>query len=116
MIAFGGVNYFIDLKALNKFITISEVGKPYKETELKETYEDGKLIKTEKFERSSPQAKEIDDVKYEMVRTFIEYLMDYEYEADDSLGAERALNKTDFAFRMVFNTLMAEKILIEVEE
>ena len=45
--------------------------------------------------------------KYDILRTAIEIIMNgTEVDTDDTLGAERALSKQDFTFKISFNTLL----------
>jgi len=41
--------------------------------------------------------------------------MDYNEELDTSLGADRALDKIPLSVKLAFNTLIKEKILVEVD-
>lgn len=115
MLEFGDTVYYIDLKAFDAAITIHH-GKNeiVTDSEVKIT-EDGKgnVINIEKFERKTIQSKEIDAAKYDMLKTFIEYIIDTTEEIDDSLGAERALETTSLPYKIVFNTLFREGIIKE---
>lgn len=119
MIAFGGKMYYVDFDTLDVFITTQEGGKDKtsKEVEIKEIIENGVVIRTEKYQRITPQSKEIDAAKYDIVKTFIEYLIDFDggEDEDDSLGFERAMNQTPLGYRIVFNTLLNQGIIKEAE-
>ncbi len=119
MIEFGGIIYFIDLKQLDKAITPDPKWETKKITEIEVktvTDSEGKVVGTEKLEKTFNKGKEIDAVKYEVLRQCIEVLIDYDAETDESLGAERALGSTPLSYKLAFNTLIKEGILIEVEE
>ncbi len=116
MLEFGDVVYFIDLKAFDTAITINKGGEgvTVKENEVKVTYDkDGEIITRETFERVLPQGKELDPAKYDLLKTFVEYIIDYSEETDDALGADRALDQTPLGYKIVFNTLMKEGIIKE---
>lgn len=118
MLEFGEKIYYIDLKALNKSITIQEASKTEFtiDKERKEFLNaEGKLVSAETYERKSQQIKEIDTAKYDILKTFIEYLMDYEETGDDALGADRALDQTPLGYKIIFNTLYKEGIIKEKE-
>jgi hypothetical protein len=116
MLEFGDSIYYIDLKAFDKAITIVDntKGKANFDKEIKQTMdENGKIIMTEMYEKILPQNKEIDAAKYDLLKTFVEYVIDYSDESDDTLGADRALSQTPLGFKIVFNTLLNEGILKE---
>lgn len=118
MLEFGDSVFYIDLKAFDKAITLIDNGKnPVpSETEKKTTMnENGQTILTEFFERAALQGKEIDAVKYDLLKTFIEYIIDYNDETDDTLGADRALASMPLGYKIVFNTLLKENILKQKE-
>lgn len=120
MIEFGGVIYYFDMDALDKAL----VPKGYKltdtiKTTLTKTYFDneGKETGKEESVELAPRAKEIDGPKYEIFRTMIEILLDFQSddEEDFSLGAERALSKKPLSYQLAFNTLYNYGILKEKE-
>jgi hypothetical protein len=116
MLEFGDSIYYIDLKAFDNVLTINKGsdGKTTRDQEMKIVYDGGgNIVSTETYERISPQHKEIDAAKYDLLKTFIEYIIDYEDESDDTLGAERALNSTPLGYKIVFNTLYKEGIIKE---
>jgi hypothetical protein len=118
MIEFGGTFYYIDLNALDK--ALAPIGiKPNDvvKTNEKKIIKDGEnnIISIEEYESSSLRGKEIDAAKFEVVRTMIEVILDYEDESDSSLGAERALDKTPLSYKLAFNTLYNYGILKEKE-
>lgn len=115
MLEFGDSIYYIDLKAFDKAITVT-IGKNETTTDTEEKTtldENGKITLVEKYARTTPKTKEIDAVKYELLKTFIEYIIDFDDVSDDTLGAERALNQTPFSYKLAFNTLYNEGIIKE---
>lgn len=118
MIEFGGVNYYIDIDALDKAITPKGVSPTDKIslTEFKEVRDlKGKLVGSETVETTSLRGKEIDGPKYDVIRMMIETMIDYDDESDTSLGADRALEKTPLSYKIAFNTLYNYGILKEKE-
>jgi len=118
MLEFGDSVFYIDLKAFDKAITITDglKGEVSVDTEEKTTLgEDGKIALTERYLRTTPRTKEIDATKYDLLKTFIEYIIDYEDESDDTLGADRALSQSPLGYKIVFNTLIKENILKQKE-
>jgi hypothetical protein len=118
MIEFGGILYYIDVNALDKAITPTNV-KPTDKITMTETKVvkngEGVIIGTEEVQTSSLRGKEIDGAKYDIIRMMLETLIDYDEETDDSLGADRALEKTPLAYKLAFNTLYNYGILKEKE-
>jgi len=119
MIEFGGNIYYIDVEALEN--TIKPIGakgsKKIIEKETK-TYadENGKVLSIEITEVERERPREIDATKYDILRVMIEILMDATEDTDDdSLGAERALDKTSLGYKIAFNTLYNYGILKEKE-
>lgn len=119
MLEFGGNIYYIDLNAIDKSIVIENNDECLFEEETKTTLdENGKVVLTEVFKKKINKAKQIDSIKYDLLKDFIDYIIEYENEAleDDSLGSDRALGKAGLQFKIVFNTLLNEKIIKEIEE
>ena len=115
MIEFGDSAFYIDLKALDKAITTqTPKSNVIVDKETKQVF-DGEmnLLTTETFERIGQQNKEVDAVKYDMLKDFIQFIMDDEGVEDDALGAERALQQANFSYKLVFNTLLHEGIIKE---
>jgi hypothetical protein len=121
MLEFGNDIYYIDLDAFDKNITIqnttglTNINLP--EKEVKTTLnEKGEILLKETYERSIQSGKEIDMAKYDLLKTFIEYIIDYPELEDDVLGSDRILDKATFGFKIVFNTLLNQKILVKTEQ
>ena len=119
MIEFGGSIYYIDFDAIEKIIKPAGIDPTDKLIEREEkAYVDaeGKILSSEITEVSRERGREIDGAKYEMVRYMVDVLMDGTEETDDdSLGADRALQKTSLAYKIAFNTLYHYGILKEQE-
>lgn len=121
MLEFDGVEYYIDLDALDKLITIKSglKGDVYTEKEIKKgtfTSSDGSSTGStmvEEFERQSPQSKEIDATKYDLIKYFLEVIIDFDGIEDDTLGADRELDKAPLGYKIVFNTLLKQGIIKE---
>lgn len=112
MISFGGEEYYINLENLDSAIS---VGDPKETVLFKETKvvkdADNKIIGVEETESESELGKQIDASKHDVLRAMIEVVMDYSEELDDTLGVERALDKTPLSFRVAFNTLYEYGVL-----
>ncbi len=118
MIEFGGVVYYIDIDALQKVVTPKGVKATDKVTTRDSkivTNEEGKIVGTEVIESERERGVDIEVVKYDTIRLLLETVIDYNEEIDDSMGAERALEKTDVAFKLAFNTLYNYGIIKEKE-
>jgi hypothetical protein len=117
MLEFGNSVYMIDIAAFDKAVTIGtrdDKKKPIVDVEKKTTVDgQGNITLIEVFEKTYGKNKEIDAVKYDLLKTFIEYLMDYDEPADDTLGIERALAKAPLGYKIIFNTLLHEGVLKE---
>lgn len=115
MLEFGDTFYYIDLKAFDKAIAITH-NKDETNTDIEEKItlnEKGEPILTEKFLKTTPKIKEIDAIKYDLLKNFLDYIIDYEEISDDTYGADGALDKTSFSFKLAFNTLYNENIIKE---
>jgi len=115
MIEFGGTLYFIDLDALEKVISMELLESKLVETQTKTTLDEkGKIVSVEINEHSSERVKEISPAKYDIIRTMLDVVLDItEDDIDDTLGAERGLEKTSLSFKIAFNTLIEYGVLKE---
>lgn len=115
MVEFGGILYFIDLDALDKVISMELLESKLVETHSKTMLdENGKIVSVEINEHSSERVKEISPAKYDIIRTMLDVVLDItEDEIDDTLGAERGLEKTSLSFKIAFNTLIEYGVLKE---
>lgn len=118
MIEYGGVVFYIDLKALDKFITIT---KPNEKSETKEVRvvkdKHGNVDSVEEYTHISEKGIEINGANFDIIRTMIEILLDTHDNDDDdtTLGADRALSKKPLSYQLCFNTLLNYGILKEKE-
>lgn len=117
MLEFGDLTYYFDLDAIEKAITIVQANgdDTVTDSEQKTTFHEGDdPVMIEVFEKTYKQGKEINATKYDLLKTFIEYIIDSEEGADTTLGAERALRDTSLGYKIVFNTLLKENIIKEL--
>jgi hypothetical protein len=117
MIEYGGVIYYIDLKALDKFITLT---KPNDKLETKEIRivkdANGHVQSIEEYTHIGEKQTEINITSYEVIRTMIDTLLDWSDTDDDTtLGADRALSQKPLSYQICFNTLTNYGILKEKE-
>ena len=112
MIEFGGEKYYIDLNTLEKAIIIPKKNEKLITKVTKTIYNgSGQISQMEVVESESPNTDEIDTVKFDLIRTCLDVLMDNTEELDTALGSEHALEKTDLNYQIAFNTLLKYKIL-----
>jgi hypothetical protein len=112
MIEFGSEKYYIDFNAVERVITIPKKGEKVFSKVTKTTYNnDGKISQMEVVETESPNSDDIDTIKFDLIRTCIDVLMDNTEELDSALGSAHALEKTDLNYQIAFNTLLKNKIL-----
>lgn len=116
MIEFGGNTYYIDIDVLNDTITPKTDGSKQSSTHTK-TYLDGlgTIISVEVDESSHERVTEVSAAKYDIIRTMLDVVLDITDadEVDDTMGAERGLEKTTISFKIAFNTLYHYGILKE---
>lgn len=113
MLEFGDSAYYIDLKVVEKLTELSKI-EPAVDVELRETFDDkGERVGFEKITRTTSQLRDIDTVKYDLIKTFIEIIVDEDDLNDDTLGSERAFKQTTLGYKVVFNTLLHNGIIKE---
>lgn len=119
MLEFGNSIYYIDIEAFDRAITVTTILDglpPIVDTETKTTInEGGQIVQVEKLEKTYGKIKEIDAVKYDLLKSFVEYLMDYDDITDDTLGLDRAFKKAPLGYKVIFNTLLNQGILKEID-
>lgn len=117
MIEFGGTIYRLDLNRLSDAISLSSrLEKTVVETVVKEYLdENGKITGSEVLKTTRDRELTIDSTKYDMLRMMIEIITDDTEDTDDTLGVDRALEKTSLGYKIAFNTLHNYGILKEVE-
>ena len=119
MIAFGGTVYMLDMEKLTKAVSNDDITLSPETTDtVTKVYLDGSGVETasEVLSTVRERGREIDSIKYDLIRTLIEVLLDGNEEADESLGVDRALDSAPLSFKLAFNTLTHYGILKEIEE
>jgi hypothetical protein len=107
--------YYIDFEVLDNFLIIKkgENGATLNETTTLTFDKDSELLGKEVITNSN-EVKEINGVKFEIIRNFIEDLgLSSELESDeyDSTLGSRNLEKMSIKFKLEFNTLIYYNIL-----
>ena len=118
MLDYGSTLYYSDITAFEKAVTSNGYKSKDKITTTETTTlsdADGKIINVEQTTITTDRPREIDGSKFELLRTMLEVLIDLEDDGDTTLGAERALAKTSFSYKLAFNTLYNYGILKEKE-
>jgi len=96
------MDYYIDLNAVSKFVTVDPKGAKLVETEVIVSEKGEKTVIKKEF----PKQMEIDTTKYNMVNTLLEvFLSQDSSELDFTMGIDRALKDASMGFRVAFNTL-----------
>jgi len=114
---FGGTTYYIDLDAFDELLTIDGSLSPKTVIDTVETKSfdaKGKLLSSEISTTTSSKNKEINIATYETLRMFLEIVLTYQDESDDTLGADRALLATPLSIKISFNTLLKHGIIKEL--
>ena len=116
MLEIGGVEYTIDLDALDALITSKpHDNKMVVEKEFKQILDEkGELIGSEAYTKEYERLREIDMAKYETIRVLFEVILSTNEEVDDDLGVERGLGKLPLPFKLSFNTLINYGIIKEI--
>lgn len=113
LLTVGGQNYFIDFANIEKVLSSGNSG-GFKggmitETEINETYEEGKEMPSTKvvITRTFHKSKEVDGFRYETIRNMIDILLTTE-DVEDLKGG---LGSQPISFKIAFNTLIEYGIL-----
>jgi hypothetical protein len=114
MIELFGGSYIIDLDNLQDYV--------YTKTDMVSTEnkveqyvnQDGDVTNQTITKTDVPVNKEFNTPKYEMVREFIMFIMDYSETIDETMGVKRGLMATSPGFKLAFNTLRQYNILKEI--
>jgi|TARA_R110000851_G_scaffold848_3_gene2882 hypothetical protein len=124
MIELFGEVYYIDFAELDKILLLDKdakgsvkkdgVSKIITKDIVEVKNEHGILLSTETTTREHIKHKEIDGVRFEIIRNFISDIGDESFEEDPKLG-EHGLDKTSIRFKLAFNTLLAYDILKKLE-
>jgi hypothetical protein len=116
MLEFGGTIYYLDLSAFDK--TVEPFGNKPTDTlitnETKVTKDaNGLITGIEELTHSHARGKELDPARFDIIKTMIDVVLDFEDDGDSSLGVDRALESAPLSFKLAFNTLYNYGILKE---
>ena len=117
MISFGGEIYRIDADAFSKATTQEKSSEKVKEQVVKQYFDqDNKLTNSEVLETSIERGVELNQPKYDILRTMLDVILDepQDDDVDDALGSDRVLEKKPLSYRIAFNTLLHYGILIQI--
>lgn len=114
---FGGY-YYIDFDELDKFLSLSQNPDSKEKNDITKTvvFEkiDGTLTKEVETTQEHLSHKEINGVKFELIRNFINDIGDEPDEGDEMLGFKQS-NKASIRFKLAFNTLTLYNILKKLD-
>jgi len=108
-----GQMYYVDFKELNKFLMSDEsfLSGTTEEIENTEIFnEEGNILTTSKVVTTKEKPREINVVRYDIIRGFIDDIGAQDDEEDSALGANN-LTKMSVRFKIAFNTLDYYNIL-----
>ena len=116
MIELFGELYYIDFSELDKFLVLDKKGngKIKTKTVVETANEDGNVTTTKTTTQEHIAHKEIDGVRFELVRNFIADIGDEGHEEDTKLS-DSSLEKTSVRFKLAFNTLLAYGLLKKMD-
>lgn len=120
MVCYGDKKYSIDIKKILDFVNYSNAH-PIKESEIIDTYQNeeedegttnenntlgvsSKIIR----ETTSFGVAQIDNIRYDLVKTFIQQILEFGYEEREDIAFP------PFGFKIAFNTLIKEGFLKEI--
>ena len=115
MIEIFGEYYYIDFDALDKF---TKSAKELKYSTTREVYDaDTKNMRIEEITNTTESSdSEINPVRYEIARNFIDDLLSGTNSEDyDDKLASKNLDKTEIRFKLAYNTLSYYKILRKLD-
>jgi hypothetical protein len=122
MLKIFGQLYYIDFEVLDDFLKIDGSDYPNGIQETKKTIEvfneTGQLVSQETITEDNIKHKEINGVKFELIRNFIEDLVssaDVGADDYDSALGSRNLKNMSLRFKLAFNTLLFYNILRTVD-
>lgn len=114
MIEVGGNIFYVDLDALDSFLTNDDslLAKEVVETDLKEFKdESGAVINSELTTRRYQKGKEVDGARFEMINFMLQIVMSDTESNDYTLGFERAMSDKPLSYTIALNTLMKVGVL-----
>jgi len=111
LLSFAGKTFLLDINAMSKYCELPEERTIVVTTESSNKNLDQKYITTK-------DKSVFDPIKYEMVKNMIDIILDPAESADEDedLGADHLLAGKSLDFKIAFNTLVNNKILIEVND
>jgi len=116
MIKIFGDLYYIDFEKLDVFVADGQKENVFKTVDKEYNY-DNELVKTKIIETAEPTTKEVNVVRYEIIRNFIDDISmagGTSDEHDEMLGSNNLI-KTDVKFKLAYNTLIFYKILKKID-
>jgi hypothetical protein len=116
MIKIFGDLYYIDFEKLDAFVADGQKDNVFKTVDKEYNY-DNELVKTKMIETAEPTTKEVNVVRYEIIRNFIDDISmagGTSDEHDEMLGSNNLI-KTDVKFKLAYNTLIFYKILKKID-
>jgi hypothetical protein len=120
MIEFAGIAYKLDLNAFSKAIEVE--GQKHTDILSEKVFKEhlnelNGLQTTEITTNETLRGVTIDSTKYELLRFLIDMIIDEELHdsPDESLGIDRFMSKKSFGYRLAFNTLLDNKIIVGEE-
>jgi len=119
MIDLGGINYYIDFEALDNLISTDKSleAQEVTEVETEESLDDsGKITSSKVTTRTYPKSKEIDGARYDCMGMMLQIIMNTDIEIDDTLGVERGFASMPLNWKIAFNTLKINGVLVAEEE
>jgi len=116
MIELFGEFYYIDFDEIDAFLILGDdKQEKLKTTQKVEVFNaNDKLISSEITHNEDIKHKEINGVRFDLIRGFIADLGDEKEEGDSALGANN-LKETGIGFKIAFNTLLAYDILKKMD-
>jgi hypothetical protein len=117
MLDFGGTIYYLDIERFNKLISLKHPkGDEIIESVTKELKnENDEILTTETITTKRERDIYIHQTTYELFREMIDIILNDNEEIDEGLGLDRALDKMTIPYKIAFNTLIKNGILVEVQ-
>jgi len=119
MIDLGGINYYIDFEALDALISTDKSLEAQQVTEVEKkeyTDENGKVMSADITTKTYPKSKEIDGARYDCMGMMLQIIMNTDIEIDDTLGVDRGFAAMPLNWKIAFNTLKKNGVLVAAEE
>lgn len=121
MLEFGDKTYVLDIDVYSSVLTLApkEGESETRLTKTTQTYldEKGEITSSTVTETEEERGSLIDSNKSDLLRTLVDtvFMSGEGEDSDDTLGSEHALKNAGVDFKIAFNTLIAYKILKEIE-